>query len=604
MWTLLLLATASALPTSVGLSFTDVTDTTVFVQYRSIVASTSSLDLNPHPAPAWADWDGDGDLDLPGYRNDGGAFAEVSESSGMVIFGHYRGAVWGDYDNDGDMDASVLAYTPEGAADSLFRNDGGTFTDVAPESGMNHAGYGETANWADYDGDGDLDLLVGNYACGALWWNDGDGSFTEGIAASGINMCMTAGDPCGGGARPEGMTSFDADGDGWLDVYVKGRFWHNQGDGTFSDTTALHGAFRIDAHDESFAPADVDNDGDLDLLVYYQNCAALALIAYDAPSGTYNERLSLPATASMIGIRWADPDNDGDLDLLVPDYYEPYFDTWYRNDGGWTFVRVEDWRFDSEGAAQRWRSAFASFGDYDADGDVDLALWKYDNPSDPLVSYRILRNDLDPSGGWLRVDVRGDAGNRTEPGALVRLRDLADGTVQTRYVDGGTDWTVDDYVTHFGVDDTASYELSVTFPRRLGEDLLVVDATTEACLRFAPGDLTSRDIEVGRDGSVLFGGAPCVPADADGDGQDPGDDSAGDAANDTRGDTEGDTRAGCGCGGGGGPAGWMVGAMAALAMRRGRRARIDALCATRLFPDGPLIDDPTLQVLGAARRRW
>ena len=497
-----------------GPHYTDVTDAAVFERYRSLGYSPSALDLNPHPGPAWADWDGDGDLDLPGYRNDAGVFTDVSEASGLAIPGFYRGATWGDYDGDGDFDAIVLAYTNEVKPDFLFRNGGdGTFTDVAAANGMNHAGYGETANWADYDGDGDLDLLVANYECGALWWNDGDGTFTEGIVASGIEMCVQIGaDPCGTySTRPEGMTSFDVDGDGWLDVYAAGHLWQNQGDGTFVDRIDTAGALEADVHDESFAPADIDNDGDLDLMIFYQSCFELALFEYEA--GTYTQRPSLPATSSMVGARWADADNDGDLDLFVPDYYLPYADGWYRNDGGWAFTWVADWRVDEAGAPLSYQSTFASFGDYDRDGDLDLAVWKADDPYDPILQYRILRNDLDPVGGWVQVRVLDEHGHATENGATVRL--AAGNRVQTRYVDGGTDWAVDAYDVHFGVNDATTYHLSVTFPRRRGESLWVVDDAVAGCLALTPGELADRTVEVWRDGAVFLDGERCVEPDTD-----------------------------------------------------------------------------------------
>jgi FG-GAP-like repeat/Putative metal-binding motif len=501
--------------------FTDVTDQSVMVPYRGMWTSSSTLEINPHPAPAWADWDGDGDLDLPGYRNDGGSFVDVSASSGLLTYGHYRGAVWGDFDADGDPDAMVHAYTPDGREDMLFRNDGdGTFTDIAPDNGMNTAGYGESANWGDYDGDGDLDLLAGNYNGGFMWRNDGGGSFTDVMASTGISMDITKGtDGCQNGTtRPEGMSLFDYDGDGWLDTYVSGHFWRNAGDGTFTDITDSLGGLRVGYHDESFAPADIDNDGDFDLAILYQYCATLAFLAYDSATGTYSEVGALDATNSLVGLRWADADNDGDLDLLALDYYEPYYDTWYRNDGDWTFFQVNDWRFDDTGASQRWQGGTASVGDYDTDGDLDLAIWKYEEPSDPIVQYRVLRSDLDPDGGWLRVRVVDESGHSTQHGATVRLTDASGTSVQTRYVDGGTNWTVDAYDVHYGVDDSAEYRLSVTFPRHAGEDLLVLDADANDCLSILPASLVDRTILVGRDGTVWLDGTPCLPFDHDGDG--------------------------------------------------------------------------------------
>jgi hypothetical protein len=116
---------------------------------------------------AWADYDNDGDLDLfvprladgqPGYlwRNDGGSFTNVAASAGITDTSAQRSCCWGDYDNDGHLD---LYITTASGPNRLYHNEGdGTF-EIASE-GVDASGAAHDAVFVDYDNDGDLDLAV------------------------------------------------------------------------------------------------------------------------------------------------------------------------------------------------------------------------------------------------------------------------------------------------------------------------------------------------------------------------------------------------------------------------------------------------------------
>ena len=119
---------------------------------------------------AWGDYDNDGDLDIlltgwggksPGYffsavyRNDWGTFTDIEAQ----LVGVALGAVaWGDYDNDGDLDILITGNdSPHTDISLVYRNDGGTFTDIGAElDGVWHG----AGIWGDYDNDGDLDILL------------------------------------------------------------------------------------------------------------------------------------------------------------------------------------------------------------------------------------------------------------------------------------------------------------------------------------------------------------------------------------------------------------------------------------------------------------
>jgi hypothetical protein len=125
------------------------------------------------------------------FRNDGGAFAEVTASVGLPdAMLNPRDLSWVDFDNDGDLDLHVVDMgTSElpNAPDALFRNDGGTFVDVAATEGAlgGTAGMGDGAVWGDVDRDGDLDVFVaqgagpralGGHGPSLFYRNDGGGS--------------------------------------------------------------------------------------------------------------------------------------------------------------------------------------------------------------------------------------------------------------------------------------------------------------------------------------------------------------------------------------------------------------------------------------------
>lgn len=248
---------------------------------------------------AWGDADGDGFLELylANYENraehsyypdgyyrcrNGTWFEEVLNEVGMVPpFNENRagrGVNWGDFDNDGDADIYVSNYRLQ--ENFLWRNNGdGTFTNVASLRGV--AGdevdgwWGHTigASWADYDNDGDLDLITANLAhpryiefsnktrlyenLGPPEWN-----FVDRREAAGIKFEETHSDPAWA----------DIDNDGDLDLYLtcvyEGRrsfLYENLGDGTFRDITMLAGVRVFNGWGCAFS--DFDGDGDMDLFV-------------------------------------------------------------------------------------------------------------------------------------------------------------------------------------------------------------------------------------------------------------------------------------------------------------------------------------------------
>jgi hypothetical protein len=230
--------------------------------------------------PVWVDYDQDGDVDLfvalrdqvnRLFRNDGDRFTDVSEETGLDDPRRAVGVVWFDMDVDGDLDLFVA--NQNGDTDGFFRNEGGHFTDVAPELEMDWPGRGEEYGSVgpavtDYDNDGDLDLFVASYGPDVLWQNQGDGTFIDVAPAS----------PLAGDHHSVAAAWGDYDNDGFADLYV-GAFLSalaeepdhlfRNGPGGFSVVTPA--PFLEKGASHGVAWSDFDGDGDLDLALANNN---------------------------------------------------------------------------------------------------------------------------------------------------------------------------------------------------------------------------------------------------------------------------------------------------------------------------------------------
>jgi hypothetical protein len=415
---------------------------------------------------AWADFDGDGDLDLfvgfrgradRLYRNDEGTFVDVAPEQGLAVQPgtgtETRAAAWGDFDGDGDPDL-YLGYvnaTDPSVRDALYRNDGDGFVEVGQELGVLVAGATRQPSFVDYDGDGDLDLFVAVRDHPNRLFENVGGAFRDVTETSGI------GDP----RRTVGAAWFDADADGDLDVFVANQngdedgFFQNAGDGTFTDVApelGMNQPGRSDAQGSvGVVAADADSDGDLDLFVASYGPDLLWENRFPERGFVLrSEGTGLDGDHHSVGAAWGDFDNDGWEDLYVGMFLSSVPeepDHLFRNLGDGRFESVTPALMLDKGASHG-----VSWADFDRDGDLDLALANNDPGSGTHPLYRNLL-DRALAERSLQVSVLDSAGHATRAGSEVRFTETGSGRLLgMRMVETGGGYSSQSVKpVHFGI---------------------------------------------------------------------------------------------------------------------------------------------------------
>ena len=316
----------------------------------------------------FGDYDNDGDLDLfvpvggiyyyhvnMLLRNDRGVFNDVTLASGLADELPTDNAIWLDYDRDGFLDLYTGNSKPEtspGASDSgvrnkLYRNSGdGTFADVTQEVGLyeelSSQGGGSNGGMVagDFNDDGWPDLYMGvNYNRNRLYVNDRQGGFKE-------EMRGDIADP----GLAYGVAVGDIDNDGDLDLFqasgstyffapqFRSMMLLNLGEGSFLDVTESVGLTEVSNKNTFTAGlADIDNDGDLDLLTaYMEENYGFLLFFTNQGDGTFVDRTSQLGIDDELSLPcFGDFDLDGFLDVRL------FYGTFRGNPNGNHYLRVE-----------------------------------------------------------------------------------------------------------------------------------------------------------------------------------------------------------------------------------------------------------------------
>ena len=416
------------------------------------------------------DFDNDGFLDvlisgwglrspLHLFHNDGnGHFTERTHEAGLDGLWGGLNLISADYNNDGFVDVMVLRGAWLGREghlpNSLLRNNGdGTFTDVTEEAHIYSEHPTQTAVWWDYDGDGWLDLFIGNESqdpergdrnpC-ELYHNNRDGTFTEIAEKAGLAVV----------AFVKGTATADFDGDGRPDLYLSlrsgnNRLFHNDGPVPGSDPNA--GLFQFtDVTDKAGVRGpnfgfptwffDYDQDGLPDLFVggYHISDVGDAVADYlhlptkgskpklyhNNGDGTFKDvtaEAHLDRVLHGMGSNFGDLDNDGYPDFYIgtgdPDLVTLIPNRMFRNAEGRFFQDVTT--ATHTGHLQKGHGC--AFADLDNDGDQDVFMNMGGAYSGDTYHKVLFLNPGTPRHHWVTLKLVGRKANRAGIGARIRV---------------------------------------------------------------------------------------------------------------------------------------------------------------------------------------
>lgn len=385
------------------------------------------------------------------FRNVGdGTYQERTDEAGFKgLFGGLN-LVQADYDNDGDVDILVLrgAWLAERGQipNSLLRNDGhAVFQDVTFEVGLGEEHYPtQTAAWADYDNDGDLDLYVGNEGYPSQLFENDAGSFTDVADRAGVENDRYA----------KGVGWGDCNNDRFPDLYVSNsggdnRLYLNLGNGTFVDAAPRVG---VTGPHVSFAVWfwDFNNDGALDLFVpsYPTGVELVAADYLQLPhtaesdhlyqgngTGIFREvaaEMNLNRVTQPMGANFGDLDNDGFPDFYLGTGYTSYEglmpNLMFHNRSGTGFSDVTA----AGGFGHLQKGHGVAFADLDNDGDQDVFA-ELGGAYDGDVFTNALFENPGFGNHWIKIKLIGQQSNRSAIGARVKIEIREEGTTRSIY---------------------------------------------------------------------------------------------------------------------------------------------------------------------------
>ncbi|MEP7147226.1 MAG: CRTAC1 family protein [bacterium] len=450
--------------------------------FVKVTESAVSIDSGASRSVNWIDYDNDNDLDLfisTGYRfgddnllyrNDNGTFVRIFNQPLTNDNLPSDGSSWGDYNNDGLPDLCVVNWWNN--ISLLYSNNGsGNFTFQSSSIICNLPSYSETCSWGDYNNDGLLDLFITNSEGinhkNYLYRNTGAGNFTRIDTGIAVNELGTS----------RGMNWVDIDNDRDLDIFVcresnaNEYLYRNNGNGYFTKVT---GTPLTTNGGESWSGSwgDYDNDGDLDVFVTNWNNQKNFLYRNDG-NFTFTKIINDPLVNengynAVSG--WGDYDNDGDLDMFVSQAYVPpaltqkLVNKLYRNmlmeTGSASFQKITTGALISDSG---YTYGFA-WGDYDSDGDLDIAMANTYGENQKNALYR---NESANGNKWITIKGVGKVSNKSAIGTKIRVKANINGNAvwQMQEIDGQSGYCGQNLILHFGLGNAAGIDsIKVEWP--------------------------------------------------------------------------------------------------------------------------------------------
>jgi hypothetical protein len=478
------------------------------------------------------DFDNDGNMDLliSGWGIDSplrlfqnlgdGTLQDRSEEAGLEGLTFTLNMIQADFNNDGYVDVLLLRGGWMGKAGaypmSLLKNNGnGTFTDVTREAGVLHYAPTQTAVWFDFDGDGWLDLFVGNesteddqHPC-ELFRNNRNGTFTDVAAQCGLNLRGFV----------KGVTAGDYNHDGRPDLYLSLRDHENllfRNDGpdpanpkqwTFTEVGREAGVTEP-IHSFPTWFFDYDNDGWLDIFVAGYDIKNVGDVAADyLGMPTHGEKARLyhnlgngkfedvTAKAHLdhvlhaMGCNFGDLDNDGYLDFYLstgdPDLSTLIPNRMFRNAEGKFFQDVTT----SGGFGHLQKGHAVAFVDLDNDGDQDVVTVMGGAYSGDGYR-RVLFDNPGHGNNWIQMKLVGVKSNRSAIGSRIKITISENGKKRDIYktVNSGGSFGSNPLQQHIGLGKAEKIERAEIFWPATGKTDVIIGLSPNQTYRITEGE--------------------------------------------------------------------------------------------------------------------